>query len=131
MKSYSNGELAQMEQAGKNAEHCVFCGAIIPEGIMVCPVCEGKYQRLKRTDEIREAFDRAMKGKKTKSITIEEALDDMNVLLERINSRNRSESNTIWVDDINPLAVDMAVSALESLNQAILDLERYEVKEDE
>lgn len=22
---------------------CVCCGEIIPEGLMVCPVCEGKY----------------------------------------------------------------------------------------
>lgn len=40
MKPYSNGELAQMEQAGKNAEHCVCCGDIIPEGRQVCPICE-------------------------------------------------------------------------------------------
>ena len=40
MVPYSNGELAQMEQAGKNAEHCVCCGAIIPEGRQVCLICE-------------------------------------------------------------------------------------------
>ena len=40
METYSNGELAQMEQAGKNAEHCVCCGEIIPEGRQVCPICE-------------------------------------------------------------------------------------------
>lgn len=58
MVPYSNGELAQMEQAGKNAEHCVFCGAIIPEGIMVCPVCEGKYHKKKtNADDIRAMTD--------------------------------------------------------------------------
>lgn len=40
MVPYSNGELAQMEQAGRNAEHCVCCGAIIPEGRQVCLICE-------------------------------------------------------------------------------------------
>lgn len=40
MVPYSNGELAQMEQAGRNAERCVCCGAIIPEGRQVCPICE-------------------------------------------------------------------------------------------
>lgn len=48
MESYSNGELAQMEQAGKNAERCVCCGAVIPEGRQVCPICE-----LKATAELR------------------------------------------------------------------------------
>lgn len=45
MVPYSNGELAQMEQAGKNAEHCIFCGDIIPEGRQVCPNCENKAMR--------------------------------------------------------------------------------------
>ena len=40
MDPYSNGELAQLEQAGRNAERCVCCGAIIPEGRQVCPICE-------------------------------------------------------------------------------------------
>ena len=40
MGPYSNGELAQMEQAGRNAERCVCCGAVIPEGRQVCPICE-------------------------------------------------------------------------------------------
>ena len=40
MEPYSNGELAQMEQAGRNAERCVCCGAIIPEGRQVCQTCE-------------------------------------------------------------------------------------------
>lgn len=40
MVPYSNGELAQMEQAGKNAERCVCCGAVIPEGRQVCLICE-------------------------------------------------------------------------------------------
>lgn len=40
MVPYSNGELAQMEQAGRNAERCVCCGAIIPEGRQVCLICE-------------------------------------------------------------------------------------------
>ena len=70
-----------------------------------------------------------MYNKDNKSITIEEALDDMNVLLERITNQYTKEG-WVYVQDINPQAVDMAVSALESLNQAILDLARYEVKED-
>lgn len=40
MVPYSNGELAQMERAGRNAERCVCCGAIIPEGRQVCLICE-------------------------------------------------------------------------------------------
>ena len=28
-----------------DAERCVMCGAIIPEGGMVCPVCERKIER--------------------------------------------------------------------------------------
>lgn len=39
MARYSHGELVQLEQAGKNAEKCVCCGAVIPEGRQVCPVC--------------------------------------------------------------------------------------------
>ena len=70
-----------------------------------------------------------MYNKDNKSITIEEALDDMNVLLERITNQY-TKKGWVYVQDINPQAVDMAVSALESLNQAILDLARYEVKED-
>lgn len=55
------------EKEKTDAKHCVFCDAIIPEGIMVCPVCEGKYQKLKRIDEYRETFDRAMEGEKPMS----------------------------------------------------------------
>lgn len=69
-------------------------------------------------------------NKDNRSITIDEALDDMNVLLERI-SNQYAKKGWVYIQDINPQAVDMAVSALESLNQAILDLARYEVKEDE
>lgn len=47
MKPYSNGELAQMEQAGKNAEHCVCCGDVIPEGRQVCPICENGRSKTK------------------------------------------------------------------------------------
>ena len=47
MVPYSNGELAQMEQAGKNAEHCVCCGEIIPEGRQVCPTCENGRSKTK------------------------------------------------------------------------------------
>ncbi len=40
MVPYSHGELRQLEEAGRNAEHCVCCGAIIPEGRQICPNCE-------------------------------------------------------------------------------------------
>ena len=39
MARLSHGELVQMEQAGRNAERCVCCGEIIPEGRQVCPNC--------------------------------------------------------------------------------------------
>ena len=57
MKPYSNGELAQMEQAGRNAERCVCCGAIIPEGRQVCPVCDvtGPIEVIK--GKVRESFE--------------------------------------------------------------------------
>ena len=28
--------------AGENAEHCVSCGEVIPEGIQICPYCNSK-----------------------------------------------------------------------------------------
>ena len=30
-----------------NADHCVSCGAIIPEGRMVCPMCENDRREIK------------------------------------------------------------------------------------
>ena len=31
-----------MSLAGENADHCVICGEVIPEGRQVCPICEVK-----------------------------------------------------------------------------------------
>lgn len=33
------------EQKRKNAEICVSCGEIIPEGRMICPTCEKRYEK--------------------------------------------------------------------------------------
>lgn len=43
-------------------EHCVMCGDIIPEGRMVCPICEKKWKRTPievfkpAPDEVLEVF---------------------------------------------------------------------------
>lgn len=48
---FSHGELAQMEQAAKNkadnTNRCVCCGEEIPEGRMVCPICENGRSKTK------------------------------------------------------------------------------------
>lgn len=48
---FSHGELAQMEQAAKNkadnTNRCVCCGKEIPEGRMVCPICENGRSKTK------------------------------------------------------------------------------------
>ena len=55
---FSHGELEQMEQAAKNradnSDRCVCCGAYVPEGRMVCPICE-KGEKMS-TKEILEYF---------------------------------------------------------------------------
>lgn len=73
MARFSHGELVQLEQAGKNAERCVCCGAVIPEGRQVCPNCETKAQiaeARKRTTvhhiKIQQEFaDAIISGEKT------------------------------------------------------------------
>ncbi len=72
MARFSHGELVQLEQAGKNAERCVFCGAVIPEGRQVCPNCEGGQiaEARRRVTEHRiklqkEFADAVMSGEKT------------------------------------------------------------------
>lgn len=78
MARYSHGELVQLEQAGKNAERCVCCGAVIPEGRQVCPDCEKMEQkaeaRIRRTEhhiKIQQEFaDAIISGEKTFEIRI-------------------------------------------------------------
>lgn len=77
MARFSHGELVQLEQAGKNAERCVFCGVVIPEGRQVCPNCEGGQiaEARKRFAEhhikIQKEFaDAVMSGEKTFEIRL-------------------------------------------------------------
>lgn len=35
----------KFEKTVQNCNHCISCGSIIPEGRMVCPICEGKESR--------------------------------------------------------------------------------------
>ena len=39
------GEIATQPLRGENAELCVYCGEIIPEGLQVCPKCEAKMRQ--------------------------------------------------------------------------------------
>lgn len=39
------------------AEHCVVCGAIIPEGSQVCPACLAKFGLAEETEEEQELRD--------------------------------------------------------------------------
>ena len=39
-----NLSLADRLEWSQNAEHCVSCGAVIPEGRMVCPACDKKVE---------------------------------------------------------------------------------------
>lgn len=39
------GEIATQLLHGENAELCVYCGEIIPEGLQVCPKCEAKMRQ--------------------------------------------------------------------------------------
>lgn len=57
MTPYSGGEMSQMELAARNAERCVCCGAIIPEGRQVCPACDvtGPIEVIK--GKVRERFE--------------------------------------------------------------------------
>lgn len=35
-----------------NAEHCICCGEVIPEGRQVCPQCESKAEKERKDDGI-------------------------------------------------------------------------------
>ena len=39
------GEIATQPLRGENAELCMYCGEIIPEGLQVCPKCEAKMRQ--------------------------------------------------------------------------------------
>ena len=52
-RDYSGKEKNTLESRAKrtadNAEHCICCGAVIPEGREVCPTCEAlRYKDEKR-----------------------------------------------------------------------------------
>jgi len=81
---FSNGELAQMEQAVKsraeNSDRCVCCGAYVPEGRMVCTQCEKNEYKSPVSVMI---SDMATKLEKTQEGIIIKAIQDVDVKVDK------------------------------------------------